>query len=467
MRLGRVFRSPQIRMLTLTAGAFAVVALQASAQELPRQKQTPSRPATANGSADAQVCRFLDSNGLYANSSALKTLNAERMLGRICNPNYRDVCTKDDVPVSALYKKGISKDDPTLNQLLGDTWTLWASTVDIDNDGHDEIRIFRTVGTAYCTENYFFKRDPSGVYHLLYDEDTAGLDSDFCGTNLSFLRYRGRVFALESSKTIETVWRGSDAGADRICDFSKRTRVPLKLTFDSALPKEDAVDLNAKWHFISIGDWYSDGKDNLLCVQTATEKYAFWNPRTDTLSAPLDRKCEPGRGRRLIEPTDSGPVKLSFSGIATGRCSEMFNSYSSVSFPDGDEGSFYVIKRLKEPELSNQYRCIPPRDGKKFWQVFSQIDAALVNVGDNKLLLYADVEAMSGMCSACISTFAQPTLLLLRAVPKTVWSSNQDVFIVPKQVLDDAVADQSDDVLSQYQAVMKVIGNQVAVQPAP
>jgi uncharacterized protein len=198
------------------------------------QKTPVASPAGAE-----DICRFLEHHGLNAGSSELKALNAEHMLGRICNPKYSAVCTKDDVPVSVLYEKGISKDDEALKGLLDDSWTLWASTVDIDNDGNDEIRIFRTGGTAHCTQSYFFKRNPSGTFHLLTEGDYGVFAEEgrFCDGNLFFIRYQGDVFALESYATIDTVWRGSETDVHQICDFFKQSHVPLSLTFGSALQK--------------------------------------------------------------------------------------------------------------------------------------------------------------------------------------------------------------------------------------
>ncbi len=468
MKLRCVVRSFRIRVLTLAACALAGTMLQSRAQEPAGSKQRQLQPAAGGDSAN--VCRFLEDRGLDANSSALKTLNAEHMLGRICNPNYSASCSKGDVPVSVLFAKGISKDDPTLKELLSDTWTLWASTVDIDNDGNDEIRIFETAGTAHCTYSYFFKRDRSGAYHLLEEGNypVFAEEGRFCDGNLSFIRYQGQVFSLESYTGIERVRRGTGPNVDQVCDFSKQIHAPLNLTFDHALSKDDVIDLNAKWHFISIGNWYSDGKDGLLCVQTATEKYALWNPRTDTVSAPSGNKCEPEPGFRLIEPTEDGPIKISSGGSVSGRCGAMFDFYYTVEFPDGSEGSFYVIQRLEEPQQNNEFWCgSPGREGKKFQQVFAPIDADLVNVGDNKLLLYSNSQAKSGMCDACWSTFARPTLLLLKAAPETVWSSEGNVFIVPKEMFDANTAHQSDSVLTQYQAMMKIIAEPPAAEIAP
>jgi hypothetical protein len=169
------------------------------------------------------VCDFLQRHGRESKASEVKILGAERKLGRICSPKYDQACLKDDIPVSKLYQAGIAKDDKVLKQLLGDTWTLWASMVDIDNDGVDEIRIFRTVGTAHCTQSYFFKRGASGAFHHLSEGYGVFVEEGrFCDGDLSFIRFQQQVFAIESYKTVDAVWHGSKTGVHQVCAFRQR-----------------------------------------------------------------------------------------------------------------------------------------------------------------------------------------------------------------------------------------------------
>ena len=169
------------------------------------------------------VCDFLQRHGRRSEASKVKVLSAERKLGRICNPKYERACLKDDVPVSALYHAGITKDDEVLKELLNETWTIWASAVDIDNDGVDEIRIFRMVGTAHCTQSYFFKRNTSGVFrHISEGYDVFVEEGRFCDGDLSFIRFQQQVFASESYKAVDTVWHGSKGGIEQVCDFRQR-----------------------------------------------------------------------------------------------------------------------------------------------------------------------------------------------------------------------------------------------------
>jgi hypothetical protein len=139
-----------------------------------------------------------------------------------------------------------------------------------------------------------------------------------------------------------------------------------------------------------------------------------------------------------------------------------------VAIPNERERSFYLFKRLRTPKTSDEYWGIPPREGQKFSQAFEDILVDHMNLGDGKVLLVSDSYAQSGgLCSACFNTFAQPTLLLLKAVPESVWSSDGDVFIVPKQVLWPALDNQNHNVFTRYQAVLKAIGQETVARSAP
>jgi len=168
-------------------------------------------------------CNFIGSLRNNPKSSELKNLEAERLLGRLCNPTA-SLCSEGYIPLSTLLEMGFSKNDKTLEELLNTGFVIWVSKVDIDNDGVDEIRIFSTVGTARCTRSYFYKQDKAtGKLQPIADAGYAMLSEEarFCDGNLSFIRFQGKVFVLEAYDTIDTVWLGSERGLQQQCTFKK------------------------------------------------------------------------------------------------------------------------------------------------------------------------------------------------------------------------------------------------------
>lgn len=223
------------------------------------------------------------------------------------------------------------------------------------------------------------------------------------------------------------------------------------------------INLNARWHFKWVGnlyrDLYSDGRNELLCVQTNAGQYALWNPSDDTLSKPLMRKCGPTPVLHRTRPKIDG-LEVSTTGVAASVCAQNFEFYYTVVSPNGRATSFYVISKLASPQQQDEYWCRGNApNNAKFSQAYDEILVNFMTLEDGTLLLAADsYAASSGLCSACWSKFAAPTLLRFKAMPDSIWSSGTGIFVVPKPLVEAALNDQNDDNRARYEAVMKAIG---------
>lgn len=196
-----------------------------------------------------EACDFFQTYRNNPNAPELNKLNTEHILGKICAPRYAKICQPEDVSLSKLDEMGISKNDETLKELLEGPWFVWISTVDVDNDGVDEIRFFSIVGTAHCVRSYFYKQDTTGRFNLISgrrrekrtreerksDEreekeksyEVFREEGRFCGGGgLSFVHYKGKVYVLESevyetapTEWLDTVWLSSGSNVEKVCTY--------------------------------------------------------------------------------------------------------------------------------------------------------------------------------------------------------------------------------------------------------
>jgi len=116
---------------------------------------------------------------------------------------------------------GLRRADPDLNTIIQYGVEIWASEVDIDNDGTNDVRLYVVAGTAHCTYSWFFRRARDGTLRRMSERgyDDLHEEARYCGGGLSFLRYRGKVFTLETYDRIFTVLEGSTSGLHGVCSF--------------------------------------------------------------------------------------------------------------------------------------------------------------------------------------------------------------------------------------------------------
>jgi hypothetical protein len=97
--------------------------------------------------------RFFQKNRSNPNAEEIKKRIAEHFLGEVCNPKYEKNCSTRDVTLLDLQTLGLSPDEPNFRALLNGPFAVYAALVDIDNDGIEELRLYRTVGTEHCTHS--------------------------------------------------------------------------------------------------------------------------------------------------------------------------------------------------------------------------------------------------------------------------------------------------------------------------
>jgi hypothetical protein len=246
-------------------------------------------------------------------------------------------------------------------------------------------------------------------------------------------------------------------------------------------------DVIANHHFIWIGEIFTDGNAKVLCVDTDKHEYALWSPISDRLSVtasakqmmsvPISEKCAHpnlhglGTNEELnhmivnrlpiggIKPNDSS--HSNFSNGATlslvfddpsSHCTSSLVSYFTLTYRDGTADSFYIVVRLSEPR---QYVVKKGCDdsGDETQTLSEEFDSiaqlASVDLGNGKTLLYS-----------YDTRIHRPVALIIRALPKSVWSSDRNVFIIPTSVLRPSLIKdgrQIKDLSVRYNALLKAI----------
>jgi hypothetical protein len=169
---------------------------------------------------------FQDLEALTRSARVRISVN-EMMTGfEVCVSKDAHGCAQPTIALAQLHQMGLPLDDQVLHNLLEDTGVIHASAVDIDNDGHKDMRLYITAGTAHCTYSSFFTRTREGQFHPISAPSYQVLreEARLCGGDVSFIRYKGTVFTLEVYDTIATVWQGTKAELRELCRFSGRPR---------------------------------------------------------------------------------------------------------------------------------------------------------------------------------------------------------------------------------------------------
>jgi hypothetical protein len=226
------------------------------------------------------------------------------------------------------------------------------------------------------------------------------------------------------------------------------------------------VDASKSHNFISIGDLYTDGKNKYLCVGTPGKKFSLWNPVSDIVSVSTQIKgCEIRPDLRLMNPL-VGPQPLKgltnqtnkdvgfgsdamIYSISAQNCSPNFTNYFKLKYKSGDDIEFFIISRVKAPVVDDIGEYCEYSNGTK-WSVTEKFrdiwNLASIDLGNGRSLLYSYDNSLS-----------QPVLLIVRGIPKKLWSSNGNIFIVPKELLAPKL-DKASNIIGRYKAVLAVIG---------
>lgn len=257
----------------------------------------------------------------------------------------------------------------------------------------------------------------------------------------------------------------------------------IVLTIECGAASGQVDNVIKKYHFTRIGHMYSDSQNYLLLVRTEDKQWAFWNPVTDAIS-PLEKQCQQvdrdgnmpstcvnSLGLRSVGaivtlrylktmPKKPFNADTSFSGgdifadstnEGNAKWGPNFMDYFTVEFKNNLTQKFYMIqKRTKPSHYEDPAYC----DGdwcnrhRKIDQKFDTVTGlSSLNIGDGRTLLF-DPD----------NPYGYPILLVVTSIPKDVWSSDGNVFIIPAEILLPKLHEAtSTNLVARYKAVLDVI----------
>jgi len=192
----------------------------------PARPQQPSKVVFPTRKKWKNICAYF--NGFQPDNytEILNKRNVEKLLGEVCNKGKGGECETPNISIKDLYKMGMPKDDEEFNYLISEDLIVSASFVDVDNDGANELRLYRTTGSANCMRSYFWKKDASGYYKFsnVKKYDDLYEDGRGCGAHIIFVKYNKSIYTLSinyESKDywprIDTVWKGSESELELVC----------------------------------------------------------------------------------------------------------------------------------------------------------------------------------------------------------------------------------------------------------
>jgi hypothetical protein len=225
----------------------------------------------------------------------------------------------------------------------------------------------------------------------------------------------------------------------------------------------DIEDVNIRYHFVSLGDLYTDGRGKYLCVQVNHENFSLWNPLTGVLSPQSKNKCEIGSNLRqmsaLVTSVSGEETNRSISSKDTSfgsdgslstdfeshnNCGQNFSNYFKLNQKGKQQNGFYIISRLKAPiTISTEGQCNENESVTQYYDEVQMINS--VYLGNDTTIIYSYQ-----------TRFVDPLILLVHKIPTSVWSSRNNVFIIPQHTLSQNL-NGANDLLSRYKAVRLLI----------
>ena len=227
----------------------------------------------------------------------------------------------------------------------------------------------------------------------------------------------------------------------------------------------DVIDVASKEGFISVGDLYTNGAEFFMCVQRRSGDFSLWNPVTGEASSPIAGKCnlptgfhyiinnitypQLGSGKQIGNASFGGAIQIVRRTTGINNCGPNYTDYISITMNDGTREEYYVISRLKSkftPKIPDECEnALAPN--ASFAENFTDVNSmGSTDLGDGRTLLFS------------FDRSAQLVLLLISKLPSTVWSSNGNVFLVPRQILAPQLDNAGSDEEGRYRALLRVIG---------
>jgi len=245
--------------------------------------------------------------------------------------------------------------------------------------------------------------------------------------------------------------------------------------------RSEVVDLTQRLQLTKVGDVITDGHARFVCVEDNKHWAYLMNVTTykrtrylpfaggsagcsSRLPADLKR-VNTSVQYATVQTIADFPLRseASFSGArillrnagAARVCGPNLPFYYTVNYPNSSY-SFYLIVRLKTPLQLHiaSYCANVATDAAK-----PGIDRVYqFYFGDEGLIQAIDTGNGATLLIDGNSNATEPVLLTVKSLPATVWSSQQNIFIVPRDVLDPVLQQAGLDPVKRFEALMAVIG---------
>lgn len=226
------------------------------------------------------------------------------------------------------------------------------------------------------------------------------------------------------------------------------------------------TNVQAELHAHDLGYAYETARGLAICVRT-DKGWILWRAGSPHERTAPASACRAPNGASIITPdvimagqhgwampTFGGAMSIrakydAWSGEEVRTCQRAFSPYYVVTYPNGKKQAFYVIARLAEPEKLNFSLCSwnsgrPPMVTFRYGtiNVLQSVD-----IGGGATILWADGGGYH----------PTPVLLRVRRLPSTPWTSNGQIYIIPRRFLEAKFIAAGDDQRARYEAVVSVI----------
>lgn len=243
---------------------------------------------------------------------------------------------------------------------------------------------------------------------------------------------------------------------------------------------DDIIDLSISHDFYSVGNPYRQHNKILICVENNKNEYGMWDPATDNVFS-IDYDCNdlnriksdyenlffkqasPYINTGKFTPMSKPEIIQFLNGNIYyvdedygGNCRETISVSWLVDYKDKRKDEFYFAVKRKSPRkaLMSEY-CDSGEKNNKVVEEYFDVDYVgyhEIQLNDNKSLFYRAY-------SKKYEITEQPVLLLFKKIPNEIWSSNHNIYVIPKNKLSPLLNKSKDSIEKRYKSLIEIIGN--------
>lgn len=241
----------------------------------------------------------------------------------------------------------------------------------------------------------------------------------------------------------------------------------------------EIIDLSINHDFYSVGTPYRQNGKILICVEKYENKFAMWDP-TDDKIIDMPNDCEntklmpddylslathfvesySSKNNPLDPSVKNYPIAFLNGAIyfddddSGNNCRKTISTNWLVEYSNKKKDEFYIAVKTKKPRIAFMSENCDAYDNNKtiVSEEFKVDDRnyTAIQLNSEQNIFYQEYSKKH------LRTL-QPVLLLFKKIPSGIWSTNNNVYVIPKWKLNPLLNESGPSIQKRYNSLMKAI----------